>query len=67
MTDDILKQLRLTRQIMGLSQEALADALNNKGHGYLSMLESGKRGVKLNTLTKWADVLGYEVVLKEKR
>ena len=63
---EIVKQLRKIRQEKEISQEAVAAVLHNNSHGYVSLLENGRRSPKLYTLTKWADVLGYELVLRPK-
>lgn len=62
---DIIKQLRKIRRDQELSQDAV-EAVAALGDGHISQLERGRRTPNLNTLTSWADALGYQIVLRPK-
>lgn len=49
--------LRFYRQLRGLTQEDLADALG-VAQSYISELESGKKGPLVETLAQFAEALG---------
>lgn len=66
MGEGLVKQLRQIRQDKQISQDAVNCILGNNSNGYVSILETRRRDPKLTTLCKWADALGYEVVLRPK-
>jgi transcriptional regulator with XRE-family HTH domain len=62
---DLIKELRKIRRDKELSQEAVAahcDIFRN----HISQLETGRRMPNLRTLSKWADALGCEIVVRPK-
>ena len=61
----IVKELRRIRIDNKLSQCALASDLDI-GQNVLSFREMGRVSPQLNTLSEWADALGYEIALKPK-
>lgn len=63
---DIIKQLRDIRKKERCSQEALALAMGVKSQTWVSNLERDGRSPTLDTLTRWADALGYRLVLERK-
>jgi transcriptional regulator with XRE-family HTH domain len=63
---DIIKQLRKIRRDKELHQEAVAAAAG-LCQNHISQLEVGRRTPTLPTLNLWANALGYEVVLQEKK
>lgn len=63
---DIAKQLRKARRDLELSQDAVSAMAGMPQRGHISALERGIRIPRLDTMTKWADALGYEIALVEK-
>ncbi len=61
----IVKELRRIRLDNKMSQCALASDLDI-GQNVLSFREMGRVSPQLNTLSEWADALGYELTLKPK-
>jgi HTH-type transcriptional regulator/antitoxin HipB len=57
------QELRAIRQEAGLSQEQLAD-LASISMRPLYMFESGKGSIRVDTLLKLLDVLGFDLVLE---
>ena len=53
----------MVRQQLGLTQRAMAERLGLQQPN-LAAIESGARGVKLETLARWAEELGCELVLE---
>jgi len=62
---DLIHQLKARREVLSLTQEALAD-LSGVGLRTLKQLESGKGNPTLLTIEKLADVLGLELILQVK-
>ncbi len=62
---DIIQQLKARREVLSLTQEALAE-LSGVGLRTLKQLESGKGNPTLLTIEKLADVLGLELMLQVK-
>jgi transcriptional regulator with XRE-family HTH domain len=62
---DLIQQLKARREVLSLTQEALAD-LSGVGLRTLKQLESGKGNPTLLTIEKLADVLGLELMLQVK-
>jgi len=62
---DLIQQLKARREVLSLTQEALAD-LSGVGLRTLKQLESGKGNPTLLTIEKLADVLGLELLLQVK-
>ena len=62
---DLIQQLKARREILSLTQEALAE-LSGVGLRTLKQLESGKGNPTLLTIEKLADVLGLELLLQVK-
>jgi transcriptional regulator with XRE-family HTH domain len=62
----IIKQIKERREMLKITQEALAD-LAEVGLRTLKQLESGKANPSFNTLQKIADVLGMELILQVKK
>jgi len=60
---DLRMALLLRRKQLGMKQADLAKMLGLSTMG-LSYLERGTRKLKLETLDKWANTLGYEVKLE---
>lgn len=56
MVDPLVVRLRERRQVMALSQRALA-RLIGVGHGHLSRIETGAVDPKLSTLRRMAEQL----------
>lgn len=57
---DLGKRLRRRREAIGLSQQALADALGcSKGN--VSQMERGMTRPPLEQLARWADALGMDL------
>ena len=63
--DDLILQLKTRREVLSLTQEALAE-LSGVGLRTLKQLESGKGNPTLLTIEKLADVLGLELMLQVK-
>lgn len=63
---DIPKQLRKIRREMEMSQDAVCACMWTSAPGWIANLEKGKISPTLATLTKWADALGHEIILKPK-
>ena len=63
---EIISQLRKTRLEMGISQDSVAAMLGNNAHGYISNVENGRKTPTLPTVARWADALGYRLVLEPK-
>lgn len=63
--DDLILQLKARREVLSLTQEALAE-LSGVGLRTLKQLESGKGNPTLLTIDKLADVLGLELLLQVK-
>jgi transcriptional regulator with XRE-family HTH domain len=61
----IVKELRRIRLDNKMSQCALASDLDI-GQNVLSFREMGRVSPQLNTLSEWAEALGYELTLKPK-
>jgi transcriptional regulator with XRE-family HTH domain len=61
----IVKELRRIRLDNKMSQCALAGDLDI-GQNVLSFREMGRVSPQLNTLSEWAEALGYELTLKPK-
>jgi len=57
----VAENIRLKRQSMGLSQEALAD-LCGLHRTYIGAIERGERNVTINTLAKVASALNCTVI-----
>jgi transcriptional regulator with XRE-family HTH domain len=62
---DLIQQLKARREVLSLTQEALAE-LSCVGLRTLKQLESGKGNPTLLTIEKLADVLGLELLLQVK-
>jgi transcriptional regulator with XRE-family HTH domain len=62
---DLIQQLKARREVLSLTQEALAE-LSGVGLRTLKQLESGKGNPTLLTIEKLADVLGLELMLQVK-
>jgi transcriptional regulator with XRE-family HTH domain len=62
---DLIQQLKARREVLSLTQEALAD-LSGVGLRTLKQLESGKGNPTMLTIEKLADVLGLELMLQVK-
>ncbi len=58
--------LRGIRDFERISQEKVAEALGISLMG-ISHKELGRRSIKLNELNKWAEVLGYDIIIKLKK
>jgi transcriptional regulator with XRE-family HTH domain len=63
---DIRRQLRKIRRDQELSQDAVSAMAGMPQRGHISQLERGVRIPRFDTMTKWADALGYEIALVEK-
>ncbi len=66
MIDPLIGQLRKIREDQRCSQDALSLIFGDNARSYMSHLEAGRRSPRLDTLTRWADALGYELVLVKK-
>ena len=62
----IMTDLRRIRQAGRISQDAVAAAIGNGSHAIISRLELGTHDGLLSTVSKFADALGYELVLRRK-
>lgn len=51
------KRIRQVRTIRGISQETLSRSMNQKYRGWVSLIESGKKGTSLHRLVRLAKVL----------
>jgi transcriptional regulator with XRE-family HTH domain len=63
---DIVKQLRKIRQEQKLSQDAISILGGICSKGYVAKIESGYRDPQLRTVQRYADALGYKLVLEPK-
>lgn len=54
------------RKNQGMTLRALTKRLGRQYHGAIDNWESGHRDVKLTNLVKWANSLGFDVVLRPK-
>jgi transcriptional regulator with XRE-family HTH domain len=63
---DLIKTLKERREVLGVTQEHLAE-LANVSLRTLKSIESGKANPTLDTLNKLADVLGMEMKLEVKK
>jgi transcriptional regulator with XRE-family HTH domain len=63
---DLIEQIKERREVLHLTQEALAD-LAGVGLRTLKEMESGKGNPTLATIHKLSDVLGLEVVLQVRK
>lgn len=61
----VIGELRAARKGWKLSQSEVAERAG-LGRTFISMAETGHRGVSFGLVTQWADTLGYEVILKPK-
>ncbi len=64
--DGLIKQLKQRREMLNVTQEALAD-MAGVGLRTLKQVESGKGNATLLTISKLADVLGLELCLQVKK
>jgi transcriptional regulator with XRE-family HTH domain len=64
---DIVQQLRKIRQDQKLSQDAISMLGGICSKGYVAKIESGYRCPTLKTVTRYAEALGYELVLRPKQ
>lgn len=62
---DLIQQLKARREVLSLTQEALAE-LSGVGLRTLKQLESGKGNPTMRTIEKLVDVLGLELMLQVK-
>ena len=60
-TMNLLQELRIRREQLGVTQEYLAD-LSGVGIRTVKSFESGKANPRFETLTKLSEVLGMELV-----
>lgn len=63
---DLIKILKERREMLGVTQEHLAE-LANVGLRTLKSIESGKGNPTFETMNKLADVLGMELKLEVKK
>jgi transcriptional regulator with XRE-family HTH domain len=63
---DLIKTLKERREVLGVTQEHLAE-LANVSLRTLKSIESGKGNPTFDTLNKLADVLGMEMKLEVKK
>ncbi len=61
----IITELKAIRRSQKVSQDAVGFALGIQ-QAVISEWESGDHNPQLHSLSKWADTLGYDVVLKLK-
>lgn len=61
--DPIIAQLRAARLAREISQTEIAELLGLEKHAQFSVLERGHRNPRLDSLRKWADVLGFDLAL----
>jgi transcriptional regulator with XRE-family HTH domain len=63
--DPIVDALRAEREARNWSQRYVQEraSVSPLAVGYLSRLESGTAEPRLSTLRRWADALGYDLVL----
>jgi transcriptional regulator with XRE-family HTH domain len=64
---DIIAQLRKIRIEQRCSQDALSALVGVNNRVQVSAWENGRVHPQYSTLHKWADALGYEVVLRKKQ
>ncbi len=62
----IMVDLRKIRQESRISQDAVACGMGIGDRAFIPRLEGGKHSPLLSTVSRWADVLGYELVLRRK-
>ena len=55
------KRLRILRKQKGLSQSQLADLMGYKDHSTLAKVETGVNDITVETLYKYASILGVDV------
>ena len=58
--DKIPKLIKQARKLSGLTQQQLAQKIS-ADKGYVSLIESGKKGVSINRLNEIMDVLGFDL------
>jgi len=63
LTDDIGREVRVTRKRLGLRQEEVA-SLCGVGTRFLSELENGKSTLELGRVIRVLDALGLELILQ---
>jgi len=66
-THPIITELKAIRCSQKVSQDAVGAAMGNDEHSKtINRLETGRQNPMLGTLTRWADALDYELVLRPK-
>jgi len=61
------EQIRKRRKALGLTQESLSKKLFRvKNLSYISLVESGKKDMNLVTVERLMDILGLEIIVREK-
>lgn len=63
--EDLIQKIKDRRKMLRVTQETLAE-LAGVGLRTLKQFESGKGNPTLETISKLADVLGYEITFKIK-
>lgn len=64
--DDTIKQLRIARRMRELSQEKVAERIG-VSPGAFSFYENYRTRPTLETMTAWAEVFDYEIVMMPKK
>ena len=66
MRHPIIETLRRERRLREMSQDAVSAAIDYSQHR-VSVYEAGRNFPRLDILEKWADTLGYEIVIQPKK
>ena len=64
---NVIGKLRKMRLMHGISQEAMAIEIGCRTPSTVSQYESGNRTVKIDTLEKMVNALGYDLVFQMRR
>lgn len=64
--DAVIRMLADRRRELGLSQIDLCRLINT-GQNMISHWETGRHDPRLSKVLKWADALGYELVIRPRR
>jgi transcriptional regulator with XRE-family HTH domain len=61
--DPIIEQLRAARLARGMTLQQIGEAIGRKTYQSVWQWESGVSDLRLTSLRRWADALGYDLTL----